>query len=171
MLSRYNADVSINDLNQCTVNLKSNHCTFCVTSTDVDPTKRLTLLSMLIGYTNYYTATFGVNQPSVQRLCALPSMCKSRWLVQLKMYNRASWLLNTGKKRNAKAYQRFLNLSLPTFCFLFHPRCAVLNGPLCAFITFLSCLSGIIAFAYYAQKGCDPIRGEIVSNQNQVGLA
>lgn len=32
----------------------------------------------------------------------------------------------------------------------------------------ITCLAGIVVFAYYAEKGCDPLTNGDVSNSNQV---
>ena len=32
----------------------------------------------------------------------------------------------------------------------------------------LTCLAGIVAFAYYVQRGCDPLSAKLISNPNQI---
>ena len=47
----------------------------------------------------------------------------------------------------------------------------LLNGP--GFVTFttLSVMAGMVAFAYFDMKGCDPLAAGLISNGNQVSEA
>ena len=47
-------------------------------------------------------------------------------------------------------------------------RSVLLNIPGFVLIGFLSCLCGVVAFAYYAKEGCDPMTAGYISNPNQV---
>ena len=44
----------------------------------------------------------------------------------------------------------------------------LLNGPFFGTFQTLACGVGIVAFAYYAKKGCDPLRAGYIGNANQV---
>ena len=46
----------------------------------------------------------------------------------------------------------------------------MLAGP--AFVVTMGLASGegIVAYAYYTAKGCDPIKGQTISNPNQVNI-
>ena len=43
-----------------------------------------------------------------------------------------------------------------------------MNGPLFALFTTLAIGAGMVAFAYYTQRGCDPAKAGYISNNNQV---
>ena len=42
------------------------------------------------------------------------------------------------------------------------------NGPLFAFLNTLSLAAGMVAFAFFATKRCDPLEAGILPNANQV---
>ena len=42
------------------------------------------------------------------------------------------------------------------------------NGPLFAFLSTLSLGAGMVAFAFFASKGCDPLEAGVLPNANQV---
>ncbi|XP_048236772.1 sodium-coupled monocarboxylate transporter 1-like isoform X1 [Haliotis rufescens] len=92
---------------------------------DPDPTVRHSFWSLVIGGMISWTSTYGVNQASVQRYCALPTLQKAKLSVMLNVIG--------------------------------------------IFILFtIVSLAGIIVFAYYAKKGCDPLSAKYVSNSNQL---
>ncbi|OWF48976.1 sodium-coupled monocarboxylate transporter 1-like isoform X2 [Mizuhopecten yessoensis] len=90
-----------------------------------DPTQRHSFWSLVVGGMVGWTATYGVNQASVQRYCALPTLKKAKTAVLLNIIG--VFVLVT-----------------------------------------ITCLAGIVVFAYYAEKGCDPLSNEDVSNSNQI---
>ncbi|XP_060082920.1 sodium-coupled monocarboxylate transporter 1-like [Ylistrum balloti] len=90
-----------------------------------DPTQRHSFWSLVIGGMVGWTATYGVNQASVQRYCALPTLKKAKAAVLLNIIG--VFILVT-----------------------------------------ITCLAGIVVFAYYAEKGCDPLSNGDVSNSNQI---
>ncbi|XP_048236774.1 sodium-coupled monocarboxylate transporter 1-like [Haliotis rufescens] len=92
---------------------------------DPDPTVRHSFWSLVIGGMISWTATFGVNQASVQRYCALPTLQKAKLSVMLNVLGVLILLT-------------------------------------------IVCLAGIITFAYYTQKGCDPLSAKYISNSNQL---
>ncbi|XP_046581754.1 LOW QUALITY PROTEIN: sodium-coupled monocarboxylate transporter 1-like [Haliotis rubra] len=92
---------------------------------DPDPTVRHSFWSLVVGGMIGWTATYGVNQASVQRYCALPTLQKAKLSVMLNVIGVIILLT-------------------------------------------IVCLAGIIIFAYYAQKGCDPLSAEYISNSNQL---
>ncbi|XP_071098413.1 sodium-coupled monocarboxylate transporter 1-like isoform X1 [Haliotis cracherodii] len=92
---------------------------------DPDPTVRHSFWSLVIGGMIGWTATYGVNQASVQRYCALPTLQKAKLSVMLNVIGVIILLT-------------------------------------------IVCLAGIIIFAYYAKKGCDPLSAKYVSNSNQL---
>ena len=47
----------------------------------------------------------------------------------------------------------------------------LLNGPGFVAFTTLSVMAGMVAFAYYDMKGCDPLAAGLISNGNQVSEA
>lgn len=58
-----------------------NHVSVISDSFDPDPTTRHSFWSLLIGGMVGWTATYGVNQASVQRYCALGSLTKAKTYV------------------------------------------------------------------------------------------
>ena len=44
----------------------------------------------------------------------------------------------------------------------------ILTGPLFGILALLSVGAGMVAFAYYQQRECDPIRANYLTNSNQV---
>ena len=42
------------------------------------------------------------------------------------------------------------------------------NGPLFAFLTTISLIAGMVAFAFFATKECDPLEAGVLPNANQV---
>ncbi|XP_056002759.1 sodium-coupled monocarboxylate transporter 1-like [Ostrea edulis] len=90
-----------------------------------DPTQRHSFWSLIVGGMVGWTATYGVNQASVQRYCALPSLRKAKTAVLLNIIGVILLLCVT-------------------------------------------CVAGIVVFAYYVQKGCDPYTNDDVSNSNQI---
>ena len=52
-------------------------------------------------------------------------------------------------------------------CILFS-RAMLMNGPFFALFTALAIGAGMVAFAYYTQRGCDPAKAGYISNNNQV---
>ncbi|XP_050398733.1 sodium-coupled monocarboxylate transporter 1 isoform X1 [Patella vulgata] len=90
-----------------------------------DPTQRHSFWSLVVGGTIGWTSTYGVNQASVQRYCALPTLKKAKLSVMLNVIGVIILLT-------------------------------------------LTSLTGIVVFAYYAQKGCDPLSAGYVSNSNQL---
>ena len=44
----------------------------------------------------------------------------------------------------------------------------VILAPAFIIMSFLTCLTGLVVFTYYEQKGCDPLRAGYISNPNQV---
>ncbi|XP_041356385.1 sodium-coupled monocarboxylate transporter 1-like [Gigantopelta aegis] len=91
----------------------------------VDPTQRHSFWSLIIGGAVGWTATYGVNQASVQRYCALPTLKKAKISVMLNIFGVILLVL-------------------------------------------VVCLAGIIMFAYYAMKGCDPLSAGYIANSNQL---
>ena len=51
---------------------------------------------------------------------------------------------------------------------MFSFRSVLIIAPIGAVMTTLAALSGISMFAYYTKLGCDPIRGNIIRDANQV---
>ncbi|PVD36488.1 hypothetical protein C0Q70_03472 [Pomacea canaliculata] len=92
---------------------------------NADPTQRHSFWSLIVGGMVGWTATYGCNQASVQRYCALPSLSKAK----------ISVLLNT----------------IGVFI-----------------LVLITCLAGVAMFAYYADKGCDPLTSKKVANANQL---
>lgn len=92
---------------------------------DANPTTRHSVWSLVIGGSIGWLGTYGVNQASVQRYCALPTLNKSRGAV----------LINT--------LGVIILITVTSLC-------------------------GIVMFAYYAQKGCDPLQSKMVANSNQL---
>ncbi|XP_078329162.1 sodium-coupled monocarboxylate transporter 1-like [Crassostrea virginica] len=92
---------------------------------DPDPTTRHSFWSLLIGGMVGWTATYGVNQASVQRYCALGSLTKAKTAVMLNI----------------------LGVIL---------------------LMSVTCVAGIVVFAYYVEQGCDPYTNDDVSNSNQI---
>ncbi|ESO87861.1 hypothetical protein LOTGIDRAFT_179213 [Lottia gigantea] len=90
-----------------------------------DPTQRHSFWSLVVGGAIGWTSTYGVNQASVQRYCALPTLQKAKISVMLNVIGVIILLT-------------------------------------------LTALAGIVVFAYYAQKGCDPLSAGYVSNSNQL---
>ncbi|XP_062612874.1 sodium-coupled monocarboxylate transporter 1-like [Saccostrea cucullata] len=90
-----------------------------------DPTQRHSFWSLIVGGMVGWTATYGVNQASVQRYCALPTLAKAKTAV----------LLN------------ILGVTL---------------------LLCVTCVAGIVVFAYYVEQGCDPYTNKDVSNSNQI---
>ncbi len=70
--------------------------------------------------------------------------------------------INNDPDNNYAIYKRI--------CFSIIFSAMLLNGPF--FVTFqtLACATGIVAFAFYAKKGCDPLRAKYISNANQVTI-
>ncbi|KAK3094561.1 hypothetical protein FSP39_003422 [Pinctada imbricata] len=92
---------------------------------NVDPTQRHSFWSLIIGGMVGWTATYGCNQASVQRYCALPTIQKAKTAVLLNIIGVFVLVL-------------------------------------------ITCLAGIVVFAFYAQKGCDPLTNNEVENPNQI---
>nr|XP_011419880.2 sodium-coupled monocarboxylate transporter 1 [Crassostrea gigas]XP_011419881.2 sodium-coupled monocarboxylate transporter 1 [Crassostrea gigas] len=92
---------------------------------DPDPTTRHSFWSLLIGGMVGWTATYGVNQASVQRYCALGSLTKAKTAVMLNILG-------------------------------------------VALLMCVTCVAGIVVFAYYVEQGCDPYTNKDVSNSNQI---
>ncbi|KAL4216282.1 Sodium-coupled monocarboxylate transporter 1 [Mactra antiquata] len=92
---------------------------------DPDPSVRHSVWSLVVGGAVGWMGTYGVNQASVQRYCAVGSLKES--------------------------------------------RCAVLLNIIGVIVLVtVTSLAGIVMFAYYAQKGCDPLTNENVENSNQL---
>ncbi|KAL5020353.1 hypothetical protein ScPMuIL_003245 [Solemya velum] len=92
---------------------------------NADPTQRHAFWSLVVGGMVSWVATYGVNQASVQRYSALPTLAKAKTAVLLNILGVIILLTVT-------------------------------------------CLAGIVIFAYYAQKGCDPISSGEINNPNQL---
>ncbi|XP_053387058.1 sodium-coupled monocarboxylate transporter 1-like [Mercenaria mercenaria] len=92
---------------------------------DPDPTVRHSIWSLVVGGTIGWLGTYGVNQASVQRYCAVSTLPKSRGAVLLNVFG-------------------------------------------VIILVTLTSLAGIVMFAFYAQKGCDPLTSNTVSNSNQL---
>ncbi|KAK7096188.1 sodium-coupled monocarboxylate transporter 1-like isoform X1 [Littorina saxatilis] len=90
-----------------------------------DPTQRHSFWSLVVGGMVGWTATYGCNQASVQRYCALRSVQKAKISVMLNILGVTVLLT-------------------------------------------ITCLTGIIIFAYYVKQGCDPFTTGIVDNSNQI---
>ena len=52
--------------------------------------------------------------------------------------------------------------------FLLFFRSALLNCPAIVLIYTLTCLAGLTVFAYYSEKGCDPLANGDIESSNQV---
>lgn len=92
---------------------------------NADPTQRHSFWSLIVGGMVGWTATYGCNQASVQRFCALPSLAGAKKSVLLNIIGTVILLTMT-------------------------------------------CLAGIVIFAYYVNQGCDPLTSGSVANSNQV---
>ena len=49
-------------------------------------------------------------------------------------------------------------------------RCVLLTVPGSILLKTMACLCGLVTFAYYTDKGCDPLGAGYITNPNQVGL-
>ncbi|XP_052788010.1 sodium-coupled monocarboxylate transporter 1-like [Mya arenaria] len=90
-----------------------------------DPTVRHSIWSLVIGGAVGWMSTYGCNQASVQRYCAVATLKESRCSVLL---NIAGVII----------------------------------------LMTVTSLAGVVMFAYYAQKGCDPLSNNQVDNSNQL---
>ena len=58
----------------------------------------------------------------------------------------------------------------PIWSCVYHCRVTFLTVPGNLILGTLSCLAGWAIFAYYTEKGCDPLKAGYISNANQVKL-
>ena len=61
---------------------------------DPDPTVRHSVWSLIVGGTVGWLGTYGVNQASVQRYCALPSLQKAKGYLLYKHFNFIAPFIN-----------------------------------------------------------------------------
>ena len=62
---------------------------------------------------------------------------------------------------------------LLSFCGLilfFIHRAVLINIPLIIIVYSLTCMVGFVVFAFYQERGCDPLRSGEIGNSNQVGI-
>lgn len=58
--------------------------------------------------------------------------------------------------------------NIEKYFFYFDGSAILMNSPAFMLSGGLSCFIGFVAFAYYADKGCDPLKSKQIYNANQV---
>ena len=133
-----------------------------------DPKVRHSAWSLVIGGTFTWVAIYGVNQAQVQRYCTCPSLKKAQLWVHFS---------NTFYFFSAKNIWTICSMYMYIVCNnLIHlkklwllPCSAIwLNFPGLCLILYLSCLIGMVVYAFYST--CDPFSFHLVKTSDQVRI-
>lgn len=129
-----------------------------LSSFDPDPTIRLSFWSVVLGRFFIGLGVIGTGQPSIQRYSTLKSARSAQtWASTDMPFTFQLFNCSEIALMNTHPFQTD-----------FKYRSALLNAPAIAVMYTLTCLCGLTVYAYYADKGCDPLNNGEITSSNQV---